>query len=160
MTKLHILSITLIILVISGCAKNSGVIPMGEDTYVVSRQAATGFHGMGGLKADAFAEASSFCEKNNKYLQVVNTNEAQPPYVYGNFPKVEVQFMCLGESDPELTRPKLRVDKGVTTLEILNENNDEEVDLYTELKKLKELLDENIITQEEFDDLKKELLAK
>lgn len=30
---------------LAGCASNPGVAPLGNDTYVVSRQAATGFPG-------------------------------------------------------------------------------------------------------------------
>ena len=62
----------------------------------------------GNLKAEAFSEANDFCVKNHKVFQVVNTKEAAPPYVLGNFPKAEVQFMCLNPGDPELTRPKMR----------------------------------------------------
>lgn len=75
---------------------------------MVSRQAATGFSGSGALKAEAFREASQYCASQNKSLQVVNTSEARPPYVLGNFPKAEVQFMCLDAKDVELTRPKLK----------------------------------------------------
>lgn len=92
---------------IAGCAANSGVVPMGKDTYMVSRQAATGFSGSGTLKADALREANEFCVSHCKVMQVVRTEEAQPPYVLANFPKAEVQFMCLDEHDPELVRPKL-----------------------------------------------------
>jgi hypothetical protein len=92
---------------VAGCASNSGVIPIGQDTYMVSRQAATGFSGSGTLKAEAFQEANQFCSSQNKMLQVVNTHEAQPPYILGNFPKAEVQFMCLSRNDAELGRPKL-----------------------------------------------------
>jgi hypothetical protein len=74
---------------------------------MVSRQAATGFSGSGTLKAEAFREANDFCANQGKMLQVVNTTEAKPPYVLGNFPKAEVQFMCLKRGDPELSRPKL-----------------------------------------------------
>lgn len=144
---------------LSSCASNSGVLPIGEDTYMVSRQAASGFSGMGTLKAEAFAEAKAFCDNQNKHLQVVKTQEAQPPYIAGNFPKAEVQFMCLSEDDPELMRPKLRRDAGVS-LEVKKDITPKEKDLYTELKKLKELLDEGIITQEEFDTEKKELLSQ
>ena len=91
-----------------GCASNSGVVSIGKDTYMVSRQAATGFSGSGTLKADAFREANKFCESQGKFMQVVRTDEAQPPYVLANFPKAEVQFMCLDEGDPELIPPKLR----------------------------------------------------
>lgn len=93
---------------VSGCASNSGVVPIGTDTFMVSRQAATGFSGAGILKAEAFQEANQYCLSQRKKLQVVNTYEAQPPYVLGNFPKAEVQFMCLDVGDAELARPKLK----------------------------------------------------
>jgi hypothetical protein len=93
---------------LAGCASNSGIIPIGQDTYMVSRQAATGFSGSGTLKAEAFQEANRYCLSQGKNLQVVSTNEAQPPYIFGNFPKAEVQFMCLNSNDSEMARPKLR----------------------------------------------------
>ncbi|MGH8850616.1 MAG: hypothetical protein ACREYD_06450 [Casimicrobiaceae bacterium] len=77
-----------------GCAANSGVVPMGRDTYVVSRQAATGFSGSGTLKAEALQEANQFCAAQKKTMQVVQATEAQPPYLLGNYPKAEVQFLC------------------------------------------------------------------
>jgi hypothetical protein len=96
------------LIVVSGCASNSGVVPIGPDTFMVSRQAATGFSGLGTLKADAFQEANQYCIKQNKNIRVVNTSESSPPYVMGNFPRAEVQFMCLEKSDAELTRPKMQ----------------------------------------------------
>lgn len=90
------------------CASNTGVVPIGEDTFMVSRQAATGFSGSGSLKAEAFQEASQHCQNMGKKLQVVSTQEATPPFILGNFPKAEVQFMCLDKQDAELGRPKLR----------------------------------------------------
>jgi hypothetical protein len=93
---------------LAGCASNSGVVPIGKDTYMVSRQAATGFSGSGTLKAEAFREANEFCQLQHKVLQVVSTQEARPPYILANFPKAEVQFMCLDEKDPEVARPKLK----------------------------------------------------
>jgi hypothetical protein len=91
----------------SGCATNSGVVPIGQDTYLVSRQAATGFSGTGSLKAKALREANKYCADQRKFLQVVSTIESTPPYLLGNFPRAEVQFMCLSQGDPELQRPKL-----------------------------------------------------
>ncbi|MGV8893260.1 MAG: hypothetical protein ACOH2K_10045 [Burkholderiaceae bacterium] len=41
------------VVTLSGCAANSGIIAMGQDIYFVLRQAATGFTGMGTLKAEA-----------------------------------------------------------------------------------------------------------
>ena len=103
------------VITFAGCASNSGIIPIGTDTYMVSRQAATGFSGSGVLKAEAFQEANAYCGSRGKALQIVSTNEAQPPFVFGNFPKAEVQFMCLTAGDAELARPKL---KPVATLSV------------------------------------------
>jgi len=102
---------------LAGCAANSGIVPIGQDTYMVSRQAATGFSGAGTLKAEAFREANEFCLGQKKVLQVVNTSEAMPPYVLGNFPKAEIQFMCLDPKDPELARPRMKRDAD-TVIEI------------------------------------------
>lgn len=93
---------------LTGCASNSGVRPVGPDTFMVSRQAASGFSGLGTLKADALDEAKRYCAGQKKELQVVSTNESKPPYLLGNFPRAEVQFMCLSSTDPELARPKLQ----------------------------------------------------
>jgi hypothetical protein len=107
-------------LLLAGCASNSGVVPIGPDTFMVSRQAATGFSGSGTLKAEAFHEANQYCLDHKKQLQVVQTAEAQPPYVFTNFPKAEVQFMCLDANDPELVRPKPRKEAD-TVLEMQKE---------------------------------------
>lgn len=68
---------------------------MGPDAFMVSRQAATGFSGAGSLKAEALQEANLHCMSQGKALLVVTTNEAQPPYILGNFPRAEVQFKCI-----------------------------------------------------------------
>lgn len=91
-----------------GCALNSGVVPIGPDTFMVSRQAATGFSGSGTLKADALREGHQYCSSQKKVMQVTHTSEATPPFVFGNFPKAEGQFMFLDAGDAELARPKMR----------------------------------------------------
>ena len=79
-----------------GCAANSGVVPMGADTYFVSRQAATGFAGASDLKAETLKEANLYCLGQRKSAEVISMTEAQPPYLLGNYPKAEVQFKCVG----------------------------------------------------------------
>ena len=152
------------VVILSGCASNSGIISVGKDTYMVSRQAATGFSGSGTLKADAIEEAAEFCMERDKLLQIISTWEAEPPFIMANFPKAEVQFMCLDEGDRELVRPSLdqqansilEVRKDVTVIV----KDDGTQDMYSELLKLKDLLDKKIITQEEFNLQKAKLLAK
>lgn len=82
---------------LAGCASNPGVVPMGPDTYFVSRQAATGFTGLGSLKVDAMAEAGRFCAKDGKTVDVIRSSESQPPYVLANFPRAEIEFRCVNQ---------------------------------------------------------------
>lgn len=71
---------------------------MGTDAYMVSRQAATGFSGSGKLKAEAMREAYQQCQKTGKSVKVIEVIESKPPYIFTNFPKVEIQFMCVSET--------------------------------------------------------------
>jgi hypothetical protein len=83
------------LVLLTGCANNSGIVAMGPDIYFVSRQAATGIGGMGNLKAEALGEAGQFCGAKRKTLQVISQNESKPPYILGNYPKTELQFKCV-----------------------------------------------------------------
>lgn len=159
---MKILIITVVVF-LAGCASNSGVIPIGKDTFMVSRQAATGFSGSGTLKAEAFQEASQYCEKLGKSLQVVSTHEASPPYILANFPKAEVQFMCLDAQDAELNRPKLRKEAD-SVIEVkkdirIKDEPQKSNYVYSELIKLAELRKKGILTDSEFDVQKKKLLS-
>ena len=84
----------LVVFITAGCAANSGVISMGNDTFFVSRQAATGFSGTGNLQAEALQEANQQCINMHKSMEVIGMKEAQPPFILGNYPKAEVQFKC------------------------------------------------------------------
>lgn len=145
-------------------ASSTGVVPIGKDTYMVSMQAATGFSGSGKLKSKVFKEATEYCKKLNKNLQVVSTWEASPPYILANFPKAEITFMCLDTSDPEYMRPKLKTEAD-TSIEV-NINGAEQIgkgatskpDLYSELIKLEDLKKRGLISDSEFEVLKQKLL--
>ncbi len=77
-----------------GCATNSGVVPISAGTYVVSRQAATGFSGMGNLRVEALQEAGQQCERERKTLRIIDERQSQPPYILGNFPRIDLTFAC------------------------------------------------------------------
>lgn len=81
---------------VQGCAVNSGIVPAGEGVLFVSRQAATGFAGLGNLKSDALKEAMAHCGAQGRGLEVLGVKESQPPYILSNFPRVEVTFRCNG----------------------------------------------------------------
>jgi hypothetical protein len=85
----------LLVLLLAGCATNTGVIPIGGDTYQVTRQAQTDFASGGSVKAEALQEAYQYCEARHKDIMVTHSKEAHPPYLFGNTPKAEIQFKCV-----------------------------------------------------------------
>lgn len=79
---------------LTACASASGVVPLGGEAFTVSRQAATGFSGMGNLRAEALQEAGQHCAAQGRTLHVTNERESQPPYLLGNYPRIDVDFTC------------------------------------------------------------------
>jgi len=106
-------------LTLGSCASNTGVLPIGKDTYMIAKQAATGFPGLGNMKAEIISEGSLHCASMGKEFQIISTSETQPPYVLGNYPRSEIQFMCLPSGDTELGRPKMQKTPD-TVIEIRN----------------------------------------
>jgi hypothetical protein len=62
----------------------------GEQTCA----SATGFPGLGNLKAEALQEANQYCVGRGSDLFVTRSTETQPPYVLGNYPRPEIEFRC------------------------------------------------------------------
>jgi hypothetical protein len=142
---------------------------MGSDTFIVTRQAATGFSGAGTLKADAISEAAQYCEARGKVLKIVAVTEAKPPYILGNFPKAEVIFKALDPGHPELSRPsefdasgnQIRVgsalvDRSEVKVSVEKAQQD---DLYGRIERLDELRKRGVLTEEEFQREKTRLLS-
>ena len=154
--------IVLLCIGLCGCAVNSGIVNTGKDTYMVSRQAATGFSGSGNLKSKALQEAKEFCEKQGKNMKILSTSESKPPYVFGNFPKAEVQFMCLDAGNPLLKETNIERSPDVIfkNESVIKTENNNQQDLYAELVKLDDLRKKNILSEKEFLIQKKLLLDK
>jgi hypothetical protein len=92
----------------AGCASYTGVVPMGKDTFMIAKQQATGFPGLGNIKAEIIAEGVRYCHGIGEEFQLVSANETLPPYILGNYPRSEITFMCISAADPEYQRPKLQ----------------------------------------------------
>ena len=133
-----------------GCASNSGIVPTGDDTHIVSRQAATGFSGLGTLKADALQEANQYCLSQKKNLHVISATESKPPFIFGNFPKADVRFRCVDVATDN--------NDNVSTDANIKDETPKDKDVYTQLEKLDDLRKRGILTQAEFEAEKKKLL--
>ena len=148
------------IILVTGCTSTTGVVPIGEDTYMIGKSTNLALTSSG-IKADAFKEASNYCAKQGKKIQVIRTT-ATDMKLGSHVGSTEIQFMCLPEGDAELSRPRLRkeADNVVEVKSNIQVQDNKSQDMYTELKKLSELKESGIITQEEYNKKKKQILLK
>ena len=131
---------------VCGCAVNSGVVKIGEDTYQTYKRAATGFVGGNQIREAALLEANEFCVRQGKVMKVLEIGGSHPPYILGNFPKATVQFMCLDSDDPRLKDNINKLDGSVKE------------DVENKIKTLNKLLSDGLITKSDFEEQKKKLL--
>lgn len=166
------------IALLAGCA-STGVVQMGQNLHTISKtSAACGFRDAGGVKADVFTEMTAFCKSKGLYPEVV-TIEALDGVIGRRCASATVEFRCVTEANTDFTptgqRPDRDINRSPNTPADRGQfgrkpdapmviKQDVQVrepnDIYTELKKLKELLDAKIITQEEFKARKKKILAQ
>jgi hypothetical protein len=108
--------------------------------YRVYEQGATGFVPMGSVRETAEKRAQDFCERHGKGMLVVGEQMSHPPYILGNFPRIEIVLACVDR--PSAARQSTVQDEQ-----------------YTKLSNLKKLLDEGAITKDEFERQKSKILS-
>lgn len=158
-------AILLSVLTLTACAV-ADIVPMGTDTYMISQTSAGGmFTNMGTLKSEVIQRANAFAESKGKVAIPVAAQEtlAAP----GRMPNYEYQFRLVNKNDPRAAGASL-----VKTPDVVIENRSQapnvvvntggdgtkSQDLYAELLKLDDLRKRGIITESEFESLKKKLL--
>jgi len=87
-------ALAVVALAFAGCASAPPIVSTGPGAYLITRQAATAFSGLSDLKVEAVSEAGAHCARLGKTLTVTDTQESRPPYIFGNYPRVEVRFTC------------------------------------------------------------------
>lgn len=132
----------------------------------------------GGVKADLYREMSGFCATKNLYPEVVSI-EALDGIIGRRCASATVEFRCVlaassdnlvptgRRPDRDMNRsPAVPADRGqfaTSQSDPIRVNRDDRYppnDVYSELTKLKQLLDARIITQDEFDSRKKIIFAR
>lgn len=113
----------------------------GVETHRVFHQGATGFTPISAVRSSAMARAVEFCKLKGQVPYLVEETTSKPPHILGNWPRIELVFSCLPPNQAE------------------GQNNGAS-DKYDQLGKLKTLLDEGAITQEEYEQEKKKILAR
>lgn len=82
------------LLVLTACAIDTGVVPLNNHTFTITKQAGTGFPGIDGVKEGVIQEATKYCANLHKTLKIISSQETQPPYILGNFPRADMKFSC------------------------------------------------------------------
>ena len=115
-----------------------------SEAYRIFHQAATGFVSVQAVRNSAQKRAKKFCSEKGKAFVLIRESTSVGWHAAGNFPRAELVFACVDEisvrESPEPT---------------INSSN-----RYDELRELKSLLDEGIITQEEYEQEKGKILTK
>ena len=149
----------------AACA-TSDVVPMGNNTYLISQTSAGGiFKAMGSLKTDVMKRANAFAEGKGKVAVPIASKES--PAYPGHMPNFEYQFMLVDASDPRASGGALipRADvviekKESTTADIhVKDQSERPRDIYADLLKLDDLRARHIITDAEFEVQKAKILA-
>ena len=63
-----------------------------KDIYRFFMQGATGFVPISSCVREAEEKAEKFCSRQGKNMLLLGSKTSKPPYILGNFPRVEVIF--------------------------------------------------------------------
>lgn len=100
-------------LIITGCAIDTGVIPLNDHTYTITKQAATGFTPFYEVKKGVLQEATKYCDIMHKTLKIITLNN-QTPYNTGNFPRADMTFSCESNPTENTTAPNVSYSKNIS----------------------------------------------
>lgn len=75
----------------AGCATNTGIVQIADDTYMYSKQDGWAQSG-GAIKAGLYKEANDFCRSKGKKLTPLNSNSVD--LTNRQMASAEIQFTC------------------------------------------------------------------
>lgn len=111
----------------------------GEEQYRIFHRGATGFTPRAAVRRSAMSRVNEFCEQKGKVPYIIEEARSRGLHVLGNWPRAEFVFSCV--DSPQKKKREI-------------------TDRYEALRQLKKLLDDNAITQEEYEHEKRNLLAQ
>jgi len=109
-----------------------------KDIYRIYHRAATGFVSIQSIREAAEQRATEFAGRQGQSFIVLGEKISQPPYILGNFPRIEIVFALIDKKDGIASSPSR--------------------DKYADLERLKKLFDSGALTKEEFEAEKAKVL--
>ncbi len=84
--------ISIAAIALSGCAANTGIVKISDDTYMLAKQSILTTSGSS-VKIELYKEANEYCAKIGKrFVQVSHTSTDS--IGYNQLPSAEIQFKC------------------------------------------------------------------
>lgn len=143
---------------LAGCA-NPGIVKVSDNTYILSKEDHAGMFGNAAkLQADVISQANAFAESQGKVAVGVSTQMS--PAGPGRFAQFTYEFRVVDKNSAMAQNGML-----VPRADVVVQNQQApapqpQQDSYTQLLKLKDLLDKGIITQDEYNAQKKKILGE
>ncbi len=69
----------------------------GEESYRVFEQGRTGMVSLQSMRSGAEEKARAYCQGKGKAMHGLVETAARPPYIQGNFARVELIFECIAK---------------------------------------------------------------
>lgn len=82
-----------VLLLVSGCASNTGVVPIGDGAYMISGSAPATSGGE--VTASLYRDANAYCAEQKKTLSTVGTKSRDAGF--GRLGNAEIQFRCVAK---------------------------------------------------------------
>lgn len=81
--------------ILLGACSSTGVIPVGEDQYMISKQSAAGIFGTpAGVEADIYREANAFCASRHQVIETVDV-QTQNAIPFAHEGSATLHFRCV-----------------------------------------------------------------
>ena len=163
MRNLGIFLVLIVIVAFNACTSyvKPEITPAGPNTYILSRASKVmGWGNLGKMKEEVYRLANEFATGRGKVMVPISTNEA--PVAFGKYASFELRFRL---EDPEIAKQMGSVNMGPVQPAPITPISPQgpkpkltSAEVESKLVELKGLLDKGLITQEDFDRKKKDLL--
>jgi uracil DNA glycosylase len=80
------------VVMVSGCATTTGIVPTGQNAFMISKDDNSLTASVVALKADVYKEAAGYCSAQGKSFSMVS--ESDTPRALGQIPRTTLHFTC------------------------------------------------------------------
>jgi hypothetical protein len=157
------LPLSLLLAALTGCTTSSAIMPASGGAYTITKSGTTGFTPLGVLRKEAYEAANTFAAAKGMVAEVLTVNDV--PAGFGRWPQVHLRFrLVTAEARDTAPAPAALTIASQGSRDAMGNPTEDQTtitadaDFYTELKKLGELKEKGLLTEEEFQREKKRLM--